>query len=65
MPPPEAVGFVPEKTDNLLEVDVAIASVYAPGPRPRAYIPPEYENGPQLQRCSFPKDGQNLRYRFN
>ncbi|TDL20710.1 hypothetical protein BD410DRAFT_804842 [Rickenella mellea] len=40
--PFKAAGFVTESKDKLLKVDVQITSDYAPGPKPRFYLPPEY-----------------------
>ncbi|KAL0954346.1 hypothetical protein HGRIS_003340 [Hohenbuehelia grisea] len=41
--PFDATAFVSTDTEPLLEQAVEIATVYAPGPRPRAYSPPIYE----------------------
>ncbi|TDL19896.1 hypothetical protein BD410DRAFT_791522 [Rickenella mellea] len=60
--PFNAAGFVTECKDKLLKVDVQIMTDYAPGPRPRCYLPPEYSNGKsnehtQRDAISFVPDG--------
>jgi len=43
MYPFKAAGFVPDSENRLMNAEVVIATNYARGARPRAYLPPQYD----------------------